>query len=262
MPVPGYPDRPRLWEWLQHQAPVNQALLWCRTIDSYRFREAVECDGCEPHKCEIFHEPLNYLFYGRPAFRVAENDIAMGHSAPVVLVFEADLIDKASRMFPFDSGAFVAKRYSSVMHKRMTLGNFELPVQPEAARKVVSAFFGTNRGYFRTAPRRPDRNFKTEFEVEALVNLYSPLGRRKADDRRQAVELQVPAKLDVAGVSLVALVYPDEFDDSDWFKPFAAELPTSVHLLPYPIYEDKIAKEYQTTLEGHVENIHRSRGIK
>jgi len=260
MPL-GYPDRQRLWEWLQHEAPVDHKLLWCRTVDAYAFRDAVERDGCDPHQCEVFGEALIYLFYGRPAFRIAEDDIAIGHSYPVVLVFENELVDKATRMFPFDSGAFAGKRYSDFMHKRMTLGNFELPVSPEAPRKMVSAFFGSNFEYLRTVPRRPERNHKAEFEVEALVRMYLQ-GRPKADDRRQVVELQVPVRLDLSEAYWTALVYPDHFEDSKWFKSFVSKLPSRVELLPYPAYGDKIAKEYQTTLEGEVERLHRGRGLK
>jgi hypothetical protein len=254
--------RPRLWEWLQHQQPVEHSLLWCRTIDSFLFRDTVEQGLCEPHECEVFHEPLIYLFYGRPAFRIAEDNIAMGHSAPVVLVFESDLVNYALRMYPFDSGAFAAKRYANVMHKRMTLENFSLPVSLDAARKMVSVFFGSNIRYLRTAPRRPASRFNGEFEVKALVDLFSPAGRLEADDRRQAVELQVPTQIDFPGTSLAAIVYPDEFDEAEWFMPFAAALPRDVKRIPYPIYEDKVAKEYQTTLEGCVETVHKARGLE
>lgn len=248
-------ERPRLWEWLQHESSVEHPLPWCRTLDAYDFMEMVERGACIPNQCKVFDEPLIYFFYGRPAFRFDENDVANGIELPVVLVFNTDIVGAGRRMYPFDSGAFVAKRYSGSMHRRMKLGHFALPVGIDAAMKFVAAFFGTNRGYMRTAARRPVRKFNGEYEVKSLVNLYSAAGRKKADDRRQAVELQIPEPLDLFDGKLLAIVYPDELADSTWFPPFAAKLPGGVRLFPYEVIEEFKPIEYQATLEGFVRSL-------
>jgi len=251
----------RLWAWLREELPTDSKLPWCRTIDAYTFRDIAKSRVCGPVHCKFFKEELVYLFYGRPAFRAAEKDLANGNVAPVVLIFGADLDKRGARMFPFDSGAFKQKRYEPSMHPRMKLGDFELGCEENAPAKHVAAFFGSNRSYLKTRPVVPARNYAGEFEVAALVHLFSGRGKNKdTDDRRLTMELQLRDGIDLNERSLLAVIYPDEIEGAKWFGEFAAKQ-QGLMLLPYEVHEDKIAKDYQALLEDRSADVLRAKRL-
>jgi hypothetical protein len=112
-----------LWLWLKGISPVAESLLWCHTTDGFRLKSFISSGTIAVNRCKVLDEDLLYFFYGRPAFRRAEEEqLRLTSKAPVVIVLKADLVASGLRMFPFDSGAFMKGRYHNWMHPGMTLG--------------------------------------------------------------------------------------------------------------------------------------------
>jgi hypothetical protein len=262
------------WDWLREIEPCEGSLVWCHVTDGWSFREIVKSGACHLQRCKFFKEPLFYLSYGRPAFRVPDEPLAKSGASPVVLLFDSSLLEQGARLFPFDSGAFFTHRYDYCMHRKADVHNYELPAEPEVARRHVGAFFGSNAKYLRNQARTPTQNLSGLYEVLSLVELLCRSNTEHADDRRAAIELQLSAgkasgrsrkqspEIRVDLGKLKGLVYPDEIEDADWFKGFVARFPRSaVSYRAYWYDSCKRASEYQGVLEEKVMDFHRAAGV-
>jgi hypothetical protein len=236
-------------------------LLWCHTTDAFRLKGAIASGKLILSKCQVFNEDLLYFFYGRPAFRRAEDDqLRLSARAPVVMVFHADLVVHGRRLYPFDSGAFHAKRYQKWMHEGMCLSDFELEAEAAAPRRHVSAFFGNSRNYLRLRARRPQVPFAGEFEVESLVALLEDPESVSADDRRLALEMQLAEEVPFDASSVCAILAPDELLEAPWLNDFLA-LNTSIEVVPYELELQRRAGHYQALLEQIVRELQARRGV-
>ena len=251
-----------LWSWLTGVIPVTENLLWCHTTDGFRLRDVIRAGTLSVTRCNVLDEDLLYFFYGRPAFRRNEDEqLRLTSKSPVVVVLRSDLVARALRMFPFDSGAFEAGRYKNWIHPKMTLADFELAQGSDAPQRCVSAFFGSTNNYFRLEGQKPVLPYDGEFEVESLVALVNDPDASTADDRRMAVELQVGLDIPFDRTTIAALLIPDELEATQWLQAFLAGPGAGVAVVGYERGTLRKAGDYQVLLEDRIRTVHKHLGL-
>ena len=175
-----------------------------------------------PNDCPVYHEKLIYTFYGRPAYRMRDNE-----TSPTCLLFDSEIISNAVRMLPFDSGGF--SYYGPVMDAGWSKEDFELQISLGRIQELLACFWGDDTAYY-------DSKVTGELEFSPSydkLNQYSRLISNKLpvsfDTRCSSPEAQLPSPLDVS-VHLDAIVVPDSAID-DELKSLAIKL--EAHLIPY-----------------------------
>jgi len=237
------------WRWLQAATPVAERLKWCHRTDAFALRDIIR-NGCVvPRMCNVFNEPLIYLFYGRPAYRAQESQqLRLSSRAPVIVIFNNGIEATGSRLFPFDSGAFDS-RYEPWRHHDMKLSEFHMPCGMNAAEKHVSEFFGSRSKYLAMAPVRPSRSYAGEFEVEAITEILNDHSAEPADDRRLAIELQLGHELKLTNKDVAAIVIPESISEAQWLTSWQAGAGSGVQIRTYPLRPLHAAGHYQAKLE-------------
>lgn len=243
--------RSRFWTWLRSVAPFPKSLAWCHTTDAFVLRSIIDTGSFYPKPCPVFGEELLYFFYGRPAYRSGDDAaLYLTCRAPVVIMLSPELVLEGKRMFPFDTGAFSAKRYATWMHESMRLSDFELECPSDAPQRHVTSFFGSNVDYLRLRARVPTVNCTGEFEAESMIALLTDRNIGAADDRRTALELQTDKPIALTHPIVRGLIVPDELLKAPFLRDFTTR-PTSskIEVHTYPLAHLKPAKEYQVLLE-------------
>jgi hypothetical protein len=199
--------------------------------------------------CDVFHEPLTYLFYGRPAYRANESQqVRLSARAPVIIIFNNAIEHDGTRLFPFDSGAFKTK-YEPWRHHEMELSGFHMPCGESAAERHVSAFFGSRKRYLAMEPTRPVRPYAGEFEVEAVTEMLNDNSSEPADDRRLAIELQLKRSLNLTSLDTAAIVIPESISEAEWLVDWHATAGANVAIRSYQLRPLHTAGHYQAKLE-------------
>ena len=179
--------------------------------DAYMFRQIMEVEALAPSGCPVFEEELLYLFYGRPAYRAADEETSNGIDAywPICFVMmPSDVTPK--RVYPFDSGAFHHKRYAEFMYHRMIKEDFELESDPSMPGRLVSLFWSDIQGYFENKGPRDFVPGPFEFEDKAYYELIRHKGRGPFDERGSTIEIQIDHEIPIKGNTL-AVILPYEF---------------------------------------------------
>jgi hypothetical protein len=199
--------------------------------------------------CNVFNEPLIYLFYGRPAYRAQESQqLRLSARAPVILIFNNDIESSGARLLPFDSGAFKS-RYEPWRHQEMKLSEFLMPCGQDAAERHVSEFFGSKGNYLNMQPSRPTRPYSGEFEVETIAEILNDHSAEPADDRRLAIELQLNRSLLLTNADTYALVIPESISEAEWLRNWQAGAGSGVVVRTYQTRPLHMAGHYQAKLE-------------
>jgi hypothetical protein len=242
--------RSPFWTWLRGIAPYPKLLAWCHTTDAFALREILRTGSFRLTHCPVFQEKLLYFFYGRPAYRFAEEgSLYLSCKAPVVIMLSPEFVLQGTRMFPFDTGAFFARRFAIWMHDSMKMSDFELECPSDAPQRHVTSFFGSNIDYLRTRAHAPNVDCTGEFEVESMIALLTDRDTRAADERRTALELQTNRAIAVAYPAVRGLILPDELLKAAFVQKFLVAAGSNMEVLTYPLELMKPAKEYQLFLE-------------
>jgi hypothetical protein len=120
--------------------------------DGLGFRSIVKDGYLSAEPCSVFNnEPLLYLFYGRPSYRVNSQILASAIRAyaPVCFVLKPGMVRLPQRVFPFDSGAFHNDLFRASMHRKMQRDDFALEPDPASAQRLIRLFFSDNQSYSR-----------------------------------------------------------------------------------------------------------------
>lgn len=175
--------------------------------------------------CDVFTpDRLNYFFVGRPAYKADGSD---GESAywehPCCFIFEFDALSDIRRIYPFDSGAFHHKLYPKYI-RMMPRDAFEVSSIPNAAGRIVGAFFGTTQRYLDMRPKGHEE-FVEEYalagmdmELKALHRLSLERNAASFDDRRLTIEVQSGADVDLRTSHPLAVIAPSEYFDEPSFR--------------------------------------------
>src|SRR4051794_38754532 len=109
----------RLRRFLASYSSTPGFLPFTHITRAYSFDEMLDGETLEPTLCDVFKEPLVYLFYSRPAYRAKQgNNARLEFEWPIVFLFDAEKIAPIKRVFPFDSGAFSLGLYEAFFDRK------------------------------------------------------------------------------------------------------------------------------------------------
>lgn len=120
----------------------------------YSFYQKGEIPETYLGKCDVFDDYLIYFFYGRPAFKL--NDI---FAYPVCFILEN--VDNPTKIFPFDSGAFVGKRMNKFFGDE-NVDKFDVKNMTNVHKLVDTFYLKREEDYYDTRP-------KSQFEENNLA---------------------------------------------------------------------------------------------
>lgn len=194
------------------QSPATeQQLPMTHLTDAYHLRSIAEAGSLNPTHCRVFDEPLLYLFYGRPAYRVAAQVESNGLEAyyPICFVLRSSA-RRAKRIYPFDSGAFHHGRFAEFVHRDMIKEDFELDVDPTMPGRLMNLFWSDPRGYFDNRGARDTALDPFDFEAKSYAELIRAKANGPFDERHSAIEVQMAEPMLLAG-NLSAVILPSNF---------------------------------------------------
>jgi hypothetical protein len=172
----------------------------------------VQSGSLAPKLCSVFNEDLVFLFYGRPAYRrpwTGEASCNLDY-ARICLVLRDEVVAKAHRILPFDSGGF--GRYSSAFHDSLSISDFEL-TPGDHPLKLIGAFYASLEHYWTVQPIRPRQFAPTENIIRSYYQLIAGELAEKFDDRCAAIEVQLAETLGLEN-EVLAFIGPNQiFDD-------------------------------------------------
>lgn len=159
-----------------------------------------------------FIEPLLYLFYGRPSFRIlrrsSENkDIV----SPICIIVSLGALVDLKRIYPFDTGGY--KKYATKVAGLLPLKAFELYSAKENAVKFALLFFANSRNYVDGGSCDKDglRPIISKCAAaQQFVQLRECVYHADAeyDDRAFTIELQIDTPLVLNTSTVEAVVLP------------------------------------------------------
>lgn len=169
------------------------------------------------NSCDVFNEHLIYFFYGRPAYRlVGGNKPGSGiELCPICFVFKPHTIGYSTkRVFACDSGAIQHGNFAP--HIAPTdLTALELEASLESARRMVTLVFGNNEKYFLgQAQKTMPSSFSPGTTAHRFHALLTDETGLNADDRRSAIEVQLPSPVAIDHHLLYVLLPKDVLNDS------------------------------------------------
>ncbi|QCB43330.1 hypothetical protein E5673_14760 [Sphingomonas sp. PAMC26645] len=196
---------------VRQSPPIEQQLPMTHLSDAYHLRDIAEAGSLRPTQCRVFDEPLLYLFYGRPAYRVAAQVESSGLEAyyPVCFVLR-NSAKGAKRIYPFDSGAFHQGRFADFVHRDMIKEDFELDVDPTMPGRLMNLFWSDPRAYFDNRGARAMDLDPFDFEAKSYAELIRAKANGPFDERHSAIEVQMPQSIPLAG-NLTAVILPSNF---------------------------------------------------
>lgn len=211
-------------------SPASPVLPLMHTTDGYSFRDIISNDELQPQRCTIFKtEDLIYLFYGRPAYRVGAGveSTSFNMYYPVCFLLDSMYLKNATRVFPFDSGAFSNNLFQNYLHKKMTIDNFRVdpnPMSPggtpipETPARIVSSFYGTNKKYYYGIAKDSIDLTPLDFEAEVFFELIRTKHKTSHDDRGFSIEIQINHPIPLSHENVKAVVLPNSFFENDSVK--------------------------------------------
>jgi hypothetical protein len=228
----------------RNQISKSNPLPLVHTTESYHLKKIVSSGTIKASRCNVFRgETLSYFFVGRAAYKRDLHQEAEYWELPTCLVFNF-FADGIKRIYPFDSGAFNAKRYPNFVNM-MDMAEFDVGQDAEAPHKIIGTFFGTTRSYYRLAAR-PKEQFESKFDVDVLDEEMKALHKliltkdKKFDDRRFAIEMQFDHDVDLHSKRPILAIFPETYLEDDAYIQNIKALGAEV--LTYPVYP--LRKEY------------------
>lgn len=187
------------------------------SCDSFFLRKILNERKLSTSEDDVFeNEKLLYLFYGRPAYKSANQQSSkLKAFLPISFIVKSESIDRIKRVISFDSGAFKNGLYNNYLHPQMSLDNFILTPTIDAVKKAICYLFGTNENYFKGIPKEKPPFDPLDFEIECLYNLISGNEQQIVDDRKSTFEIQLDNQLFLTNSSLEAVILPDFFLSSE-----------------------------------------------
>jgi hypothetical protein len=141
-------------------------LLLVHICSVYEFRRAIESGVIAARESEGFSESLAFFFYGRPSFQSIDPD-----GLTVALALPMEHVGQPTRIYPFDSGAFMRGAYSANLGRGFTLSDFECVPSQSTPQRIVRTFFGNNKAYFRGEAKRRASFAAFDLELKAYSRL-------------------------------------------------------------------------------------------
>lgn len=224
---------------LQNKNPSRPQLPLIHCTKSELFFQIAEMESLNATDCKYFKEKLNYLFYGRPAYRPYQDsqNTSLGAFRPVAIILNPDLKIPIRRVFPFDTGAFFEGRYREFIPKHSKIENYQVEPNLDYAARLVSLFFESNRNYY-FSRSHPIRDVApTNLAAHSLSGMFQSSGLSDVDDRRSSIEFQVAETISLNKNSVMAVCMPAVYcEDDKLYNLIANEW--AADIVEYDIYYD------------------------
>lgn len=204
--------------------------------DWYNLESVLNSGKLPCERCNVFDEELGYFFYGRPAYKIAQN---IGNRKDNVYFPVCFLLNPSNvsiyAVFPFDSGAYADGRYDDYLHKEMDINSFLLKSTIPYIKGFIKKFYGDNYKYYtgKTKPVNPSFNYSSE--LNAYINLLTAKVSNKFDERSDTIEIISKIPVDLAK-TVMAIVIPDDFLEVERCKKKLVEMQDlGIEIITYPI---------------------------
>lgn len=233
-------------------------LMHCTTVGNGL--AVLNAGALSPTRCNVYDADLLYCFYGRPAYKPAAGVGASGilDHAPICLVLDPAVLGTVTRTVPFDSGGF--DRYQALVGHGLARTDFELGGGPDAALRLVSAFYSTNRNYYDQVPDRREADIAvSRRSARALARLIADPAIRNVDDRCGTIELQFTAAVPLAS-ALQAIIAPAAMLDDPDVQTALALCPDAVPV-PYKMYGRFEPANFAGVIYERVETFLEAQGV-
>jgi hypothetical protein len=238
----------RFWQFVSTAGTATAGKLpLVHATDLYHFRDIQHDSTLVPSDCDVYKtEKLLYFFYGRPSYRPhAQKDTVTAKALlPICLVMSRNLIGRAVRIMPFDTGAFERRLMHPPMHTAMKKEDFELAIDPDAPMEMISIFYATENDYFDARAKAIVSGYDSyeDLEIDSYFRLLHHRANTEFDDRVTAIEIQVDSPIGLAG-QVHAIVLPKPFLDRPGIS---AQIDKwGAIAIPYSVKEEFIPREIQ-----------------
>ncbi|GAA4334943.1 hypothetical protein [Flaviaesturariibacter amylovorans] len=192
---------------------AHPALPLFHCFEAIYIQRILDSMQLKPRLCNVYHEELLYLFYGKPSYKSANDNSNPGYLSPVCFMINWNAVPSIKRALAFDSGAF--DRYDGFFHKSMGREEFQLNPNIDAIRKIIDFFYYSNTRYFKGQARQELPPYdQVHYQVEGYHSLITSSRESTTDDRRATIEIQLDYPIDITSDNIDAIVLPEHLDKS------------------------------------------------
>jgi hypothetical protein len=212
----------------------GEPLLLIHTTTVDVFRTICTTGQLAPQMCDVMGKDLTYFFYGRPAYRPGRIQVNNRDKdkRPVMVLFSKENLPKCAQIYPCDTGAHHKGMYLPYL-AGASFPDLECASVPQAERRIVNRYFGSNSMYFYGEPLQ---QLSLEPESTVACGFHSLLlsdREGECDDRLLSIEI-IGADAFTIRQAASYLVFPDYLQADtivapvldDWSK-------NGVELVPY-----------------------------
>jgi hypothetical protein len=205
--------RPGFRNWVDNaKDPGWQLMPLTHITTGITAQDIIESGSIDPNNDDTFGIPTAYFFYGRPAYRLAEEGTIRSEVfCPYCFIFSSTLIRKASAIHAFDTGALARRMYHHIFSDQMKIADFSLGTDVIRPNKLISRVFSSMKNYFNgdlNVVQAPELLAKPhEFHARAYLQLLKDPTRNELDDRICTIEVILSESIPLIG-HLKAVVVP------------------------------------------------------
>lgn len=200
---------------LSNETQNIDSLPLLHTCDAFAFRSILEELVLKPTMCDVFKTNLLYTYYGLPSYRTSyDKPTSSASNYMICFILESENTSNVSKVFPFDSGAFV--KYETIkdsyFHKNTKIDDFELSGNINSAKRIIKTFYSSNENYIKQTPTQNVFPI-LEFEAEGYNNLISSKANSNFDDRTSSIEVLFDNEILLEKKTVKQLIIPKCFKD-------------------------------------------------
>lgn len=178
---------------------------------------------CAQH-CDEFSEALLYLFYGKPSYRSTDRHSSrdMGRF-PVSFVIRNKRLVDITRIFPFDSGAFLNDflkcqigDINSSVAAIDEIKAYQLRSDFDFLAKFIHALYENDKAYFSGETKLSSSEVPAlSLELRRIIELHRAEGTQDWDERAITVELQKTSSIELNSTEIEAVILPSQIISND-----------------------------------------------
>jgi hypothetical protein len=184
--------------------PAKPALPICHITTWHNFESIIENGSMTVDK-NAGRDNL-YFFYGLPFYKLPSMYTGQRFRRPIGLLFKSDLIGHASKIFPFDSGAFPKHFKPNYFPDDYSLETFELTdVDQETPGRLVSLLYQDNEKYIFGKP--VGNCSSKETIIDCILDLITTKDKNSFDERNHGIEVVFSDNIKLKG-SLELVLLP------------------------------------------------------
>jgi hypothetical protein len=207
------------------QSPSGLPLLpLTHTTDGWVLEEdLIACGGdLLPRPCQFIGEDILYLFYGRPTYRVNAAIESTPEEAfhSICFLIDPAAVPNVRSIFPFDTGAFLSKRYGDHLHPDMKLEHFSMGTTLSSASSLILGIYGDNQNYFMGTSSLQKVSDDCPATVKSYLSLISSKAVTATDARRSSIEIQSTDPIQLRNKGVIAVIAPEQMLDNASIRKF------------------------------------------